>query len=690
LHSRTNRAQELNSCAINAINAQILSQRITMNSLTLLPMPRELKFTSGSYLLKANKRIVLQAEQAGDLLLSAQRLQMALSNLARVDWALAATAPAQDTGVTLRVDSAQVTHAQGYELTITPDAITIVAHDNAGVFYGVCTLIQILENAAQPENPKVQNPKSKVQSSKSTTAKSVPQPIVPSTLPCLHINDYPDFPARGVMLDISRDRVPTMDTLYALVDMLASWKINEFQLYTEHTFTYRKHPKVWAMASPMTEEEILELDAYCKRRYIDLVPNQNSFGHLRRWLTLPEYRDLSEAPNGCDTAWGHFDEPFTLNPLDPRSLQLVRDMFDELLPNFSSRLVNVGCDETMDLGKDRSKAEAEKRGVGRVYLDFLLKIYDEVKKRGRTMQFWGDIILHHPELIPELPKDVIALEWGYDATHPFDANCAKFAQAGVPFYVCPGTSSWNTIAGRTGNALANLLNAAENGLKHGAIGFLNTDWGDNGHWQAPSVSYLGYAYGAGMAWAAAENREIDIVDALNRFAFRDTSGTMGQVAYDMGNVYQSLGYNFRNASGLVRALYVPTGSGSANSGKAADVLAGVRALGDSMVNAEAYQRAEKAIAAAMKLIKKQKMQRSDANLIVAEYELAADLLHHACGLGQLAWEDDKVAARKLKRLLAADLKRIIKEYRLLWLMRSRVGGLAESVARLGALLAVYR
>ena len=119
--------------------------------------------------------------------------------------------------------------------------------------------------------------------------------------------------------------------------------------------------------------------------------------------------------------------------------------------------------------------------------------------------FWGDIILQAPELIPELPQDSIALEWGYEHDHAFDERCAKFAEAGIPFYVCPGTSSWNAVAGRTDNALGNLRSAAENGLKHGAIGYLNTDWGDNGHWQYQSTAYLGYVYGAAVSWAVEAN-----------------------------------------------------------------------------------------------------------------------------------------------------------------------------------------
>src|SRR5437762_8185835 len=199
-----------------------------MAELVLLPQPRELVFSSGTHRLEDGQRLVLDGAPAQDLLFSAQRLQTALRASAGVEWSLSASeaGPALEIGAVLWVDASRVTQPQGYELTITPNTLSIVAHDPAGVFYAVCTLMQLLEQAGD-------------------------------ALPCLQVRDYPDFAARGVMLDISRDKVPSMDTLYALVDMLASWKINQLQLYTEHTFTYRNHPEVWAEASPVGEEEIL-------------------------------------------------------------------------------------------------------------------------------------------------------------------------------------------------------------------------------------------------------------------------------------------------------------------------------------------------------------------------------------------------------------------------------------------------
>jgi hypothetical protein len=181
-----------------------------------------------------------------------------------------------------------------------------------------------------------------------------------------------------------------METLFDLVDMFSGWKINHLELYTEHTFAYQNHREVWAQASPMTGEEVLRLDAYCRERFIELVPNQNSFGHMHHWLELPRYNHLAECPDGFELTWqGHTRQmpPFSLNPTDRRSIEFMRELFSELLPHFSSTKFNVGCDETWDVGRGRSAGAVDEKGAGRVYLDYLLGIYDLVKRHQRTMHF---------------------------------------------------------------------------------------------------------------------------------------------------------------------------------------------------------------------------------------------------------------------------------------------------------------
>jgi hexosaminidase len=527
-----------------------------------------------------------------------------------------------DAPVEEKIDRA-VVQPQGYRISIAPKICRIVARDPAGIFYARQTLEQIRRQ-------------------------------FPEAMPCLEIEDSPDFPVRGVMLDISRSKVPTMQTLFDLVDRLAQWKVNHLQLYIEHTFAYRGHEEVWRDASPITAEEIRQLDAFCKERFIELAANQNSFGHMERWLRHPRYLPLAEAPDGSETPWDfRWEGPFSLCPTDPRSLELLDDLYSQLLPNFSSRLFNVGCDETFDIGQGRSAEEVRRRGVHQVYVDFVNQVAELTARHGRRMLFWGDIILHEPQLIGQLPKNAIALDWGYEAEHPFDAETRQFKDSGMAFYVCPGTSSWTSIAGRTDNMLANQRAAATAGLAHGASGYLNTDWGDHGHLQYLPISYAGFAAGAAISWCLESNRGLPLARVLDIHAFEDEAGVMGTLACELGNVYKASGKPIHNRSPLFNIL-VPS---STHEDPMEDV---------TREDLDAFMAA---IDKAMGPLLSSRMRRADAKLIQDEFSNAAAMLKYACLKGR---GDD---AGEL-------LEGIVKGHRVCWLARNRPGGMEEGIGKI--------
>jgi hypothetical protein len=608
----------------------------------LLPEPQQTKYLPGMHRLKPERLIFVDMTSSGRLLHIGRMVQESLARVGpRWELTTAGKSGSERIGATITVEPSQMPRPQGYEFTIDEDQIRIVAQDAAGAFYAAQTLSQICR-----------------------------QRMGTKELHCMKIDDWPDFPNRGVLLDISRDKVPRMKTLYELIDLLSEWKINQFQLYTEHTFAYRNHRVVWEKASPMTGDEIMALDEYCRERFVELVPNQSSFAHLERWLKHKEYLHLAERE----------DRPFSLSPAVPGSIELIAELYDELLPHFSSRQFNVGCDETFDLGSGKSKDICESMGKQRVYLDFLLKIHKQVQRHGRTMQFWGDIILHSPELIPELPDGVTAMVWGYEANHPFASQCPQFAASGVPFYVCPGTSTWNSIAGRTDNAIKNLRNAAQNGLAHGAIGYLNTNWGDNGHWQPLPTYYLGFAYGAAVSWSAKTNENTDLPKALNLHAFKDKAGVTGKLVYNLGNAYKEPGALLGNQSVLFYILHNP--QVAVHSYPYANLTV------DKLDKTRAY------INRVIQPLHRAQMDRPDAQQIVDEVVNAAALLRHACSLAtaRLQTADGKIGSipEKMRKQLAADLEHIINEHKRLWLSRNREGGLKDSAARMERILKLYR
>jgi|GEM_PF-49636 len=372
-----------------------------------------------------------------------------------------------------------------YRIKIDASGIRLEAGSAPGAFHAVQTLRQIL----LPSRP----------------------------IPFLEIHDWPDLEERGLYYDVCRGRVPKLERLFELTEKLSHYKINQLQLYIEHTFLFRGHPGIGKDASPLTPEEILSLDAFCQSRQIELIPSLASFGHLSTVLKNPQYHALAE-----DWGIGKYVSPeapedfahtgWSLAPANPAIYQFLDSLYAEFLPLFSSRRFNACCDETFDLGWGQSYELCRQLGKGRVYLEHIKKINDLTKKYGKSLMIWGDIIRQYPQLTSEIPKDVTVLDWGYGHSHDFD-SLSDFRNAGLKFLACPGTSSWLGLFPRIPQACANIAGFARAAKKNGAAGLLNTDWGDGGHYNFMENSWHGYLFGAEQAW----NIEANPSDFTRRF-----------------------------------------------------------------------------------------------------------------------------------------------------------------------------
>ncbi len=487
-------------------------------------------------------------------------------------------------------------------------------------------------------------------------------------LPCLRIRDWPDFPRRGVMLDISRGRVPKLETLLDLAEKLSDFKINELQLYTEHTFAYTQYKSVWQSWGALTAKEIQILAARCRELGIDLVPNQNSFGHLRYFLEDPRLKKLGELFEPYEAETKDFlRRPTTLAPNHPGTIPFLRGLYDELLPNFSSEFFNVGCDETWDLGRGQSKKLCDAKGKGRVYLDFLKKIQREVSARGKKMMFWGDIILKYPELIRELPKNVIALNWGYEANHPFEKEAAQFAKAKIPFYVCPGTSTWQTLIGKHDNALANLRAAAKAGRKHGAIGFLITDWGDGGHPQPLAVSWPMFAAGAALAWNSNALDESTLNAVLSRDVFEDGTGKVAAAGFKLGLAHQKLGVKAVNETPLGTVIAAPRPEDR-------ELFCRNGLKWFTQIPAKNVYAALKAIENQRKILARAKLKSESGKILARELDLAARMAEQSCKF--MLWQqavaaEKKSETNKLAQQGVRELRKLEKDFNTYWPLRNK-------------------
>ena len=359
-------------------------------------------------------------------------------------------------------------------------------------------------------------------------------------LPYVKIGDKPALPRRGYMLDISRGRMPKVDTIKGMIDFLAALKYNEFQLYMEgDCFKYAAYPKETADFDCLTPEDIEALDVYCRERFIDLVPNQNSFGHMYTWLKKPEFHHL-----------GLFEEdetPSTLNPLLPESFDFICNLYESLLPHFSSKYVNIGLDEAYGLGKFQIEEYCREKGKDVVFMEWLNKLNGHIKEKyGKTVMFWADMIYNYPQSYHLVPKDAVALEWGYELiqSQRMTAHCIAYRDAGVRYYVCPSTNTHGSLAGRMDVTTFNIRTCAELAAEYGAEGLLLTDWGDGGHpqswvWSMNPIALAGqYAWNTG-APQDGETFKADFIRNAEAFVDEFAFGGAGlsRLLYRMANYY---------------------------------------------------------------------------------------------------------------------------------------------------------
>ena len=359
-------------------------------------------------------------------------------------------------------------------------------------------------------------------------------------LPYVTIEDKPQLKRRGYMLDISRGRKPRVETLKAMIDFLAALKYNELQLYMEgECFKYEAYPEETQDFDCLTPEDIRELDAYCRERFIDLVPNQNSFGHMYTWLKKPRFHHLG--------LYEGDEVPSTLNPLLPESFEFMCDLYRSLLPNFTSEYVNIGLDEAYGLGKYQIEEYCREKGRDVVFMEWLNKLNAHIQSTyGKKVMFWADMIYNYPQSYHLVPRDAVALEWGYELiqSQRMTDHCIAYRNAGVRYYVCPSTNTHGAFTGRMDVTTFNIRTCGELAAEYGAEGMLLTDWGDGGHpqswvWSMNPIALSGqYAWNSG-AKQDGETFKADFIRSAERFVdgYFFGGAPLSRLLYRMAHYY---------------------------------------------------------------------------------------------------------------------------------------------------------
>ncbi len=535
---------------------------------------------------------------------------------------------------------------QHYRLQITSTKAEITYGDDVGLHYATLTLWQIVKRAK-----------------------------------CLvecNIADEPDFPTRGLMIDISRNKVPKMETLFKIVDVLSDLKINMLQLYVEGR-SYFYPDKAFCYDNPedfLTENDVVALKKYCEQHFIQLVPNGNSLGHMTYWLSRKEFCHLAYSPNGF--SWwenGLHCPAGTLDPQNPHSKQFVLNLFDQLLQGYDgAKLVNIGGDEPFEFSFGDNKLPDE----GNVYVNYMKDIVDNMHARGLTPMMWGDVAKKYPEKLQQF-GDVIFLEWGYIAGEFSDENCKIYSQSNSRFYVCPSCGLHGTFCGKTDNMLQNIKEAAHFGKKHGAEGFLNTDWGDGGTTQMLVSQMYAYAMGAAVCWNEQLN-EADVEDWLDRYVYRC------KLAQLVGNLGRYCNYQKDLKGGipfLFSTLYIKQTDGLNFDKNYSDPTGFF--YREDLLSFDELKQTENYI----KLLKG--FVPSKHNEYVKEVEAIFQVLDWAVKHSYLCWgiKNINYTAEQVQEVLNL-AKQYVKTYTKLWFLRNKRSDFDNSVYRYKALTKKYK
>jgi len=444
----------------------------------LIPQPRQIALKSDRFPLSGSNRIVLADPHSEDDRFAATDFVNDLQETAKLAIKIGGSRarhsiligsvdlPGVQAGLKrFGISTPANLDAEGYVLAVNANEVLVAGKSAAGTFYGLQTLKQLVRGEG--------------------TA---------AFIPAVEIVDWPAMRWRGVSDDISRGPVPTMEYIKRQLRTFAAFKLNMHSFYMEQTFRSDSNPLIGPAGGSLTPDEIREMVAYARRYHIELVPEQQTFGHLHKALKLEKYNELAETPYGD-----------VLSPQQEGSYKLVAAWYRELNELFPGKFFHIGADETFELGEGQSREAARARGVGAIYFEHLNRVREVLKPYNRRLMFWGDIALNHPDLIDSIPKDMIAMNWDYAPKDDYLPRIKPFKDAGLEEFVCPGVHNWNQIFPSLDASSENIANFVRDGQTAGAMGMMNTSWDDDGE-SLFEMTWHGIVFGAAASW---QNKAID-------------------------------------------------------------------------------------------------------------------------------------------------------------------------------------
>jgi len=437
----------------------------------LVPRPQEIRYGTGS--LRLNRlQIRLGPASSREDRFAADELASRLSAIAHAPVALGGTGAGATITLIRTGDVAALPLAdeptgresrESYALKITPSGAEVRGRSSAGVYYGVQTLLQMVEGDGSS-----------------------------AVLPEADVRDWPSLAYRGFMMDLSHGQLLRVAEIKRQIDHLARFKANQYYFYSEAAIELDGY----SVVNPdgrYTREELADIIQYARERHVDVVPCLELYGHLHDIFRMEKFADLALPRYGRE-----FD------PRNPHAVETLMGLVDQTLKVFPSAWYHVGFDEPWALGKI---GVTPGQDPFQTYMTILGRVAARAQEHGKRLMFWADVVTggrvfsNHPELVAQIPKNAIAVPWDYDARADFGPSLDPLSKANVPTVVATGVWNWNEIFPDYYRTMKNINGFVAAGKKHGSLGILNTGWADSAQ-TIYRQSFAGLAMGAAAGWQA--------------------------------------------------------------------------------------------------------------------------------------------------------------------------------------------
>lgn len=394
----------------------------------------------------------------------------------------------------------------GYVLHIGDGGLSLHAREATGLYYGLKTLLHLMRRY--------------------------------DPLPAVEIADWADLPLRSDYLDL-RTVYPAFPNLLKYIAEMSDYKINTLVVEYEDKLPFGRHAFLRHPELAMTEAEHALLLRTCRDHYIEVIPKQQSFGHLEFILKHPAYISLRETP----------DSVGELCPHRPGAYEMMAGILEDVAAlHPDSRYLHMGCDEVWSLGEcPDCRASGMTREAS--FIAFVNRLASRVRELGKRPMIWHDMLMHasHEEL-SALDPEVTVVVWIYGG-HRMKRDAldmiGKLRRAGLSVIGASSVRCWDDDGDQNypviGNRVANIMRWTELAEIEQLPGVIGTNWSAPFALGSPYGLFETSRYPAFFSADQCWNRRADPTTYLARFLSQYHGMDDAAVAadgYEIGDYYQ--------------------------------------------------------------------------------------------------------------------------------------------------------